>query len=168
MSYLPPEQLLRFCYILLQTDSTSVTSFCQLEYFDNIPVFFPSFFHRTHNFSPLFRFFDELDRFLFPLFFCMRPAWNTFPCLVSFFFILLLFSHSALSALFFRKYFLKIVTVLFLLFDMHYKPFPLFDAFSNFLLTFYFYMIFLSTYGIIFKKKEKFIFYQLFFLSIYT
>jgi len=91
MSYLPPEQLLRFCYILLQTDSTSVTSFCQLEHFDNIPVFFHRFFHRTHNFSPLFRFFDELDRFLFPLFLLHAACLEYFSVSCFLLFILLLF-----------------------------------------------------------------------------
>ena len=164
MSYLPPEQLLRFCYNLLQTDSTSVTSFCQLEYFDNIPVFSHRFFHRTHNFSPLFRFFDELDRFLFLLFLLHAACLEYFS--VSCF--LLFISHSALSALFFRKYFLRNCDSSFSIFRHALQTFSTFDAFSNFLLTFYFYMIFLSTYGIIFKKKENLYFINYFSFNLYV
>jgi len=97
----------------------------------------------------------------------MRPAWNTFPCLVSFF-LFAFVSHSALSALFFRKYFLRNCDSSFSIFRHALQTFSTFDAFSNFLLTFYFYMIFLSTYGIIFKKKENLYFINYFSFNLYV
>lgn len=146
MSYLPPEQLLRFCYNLLQTDSTSVTSFCQLEYFDNIPVFSHRFFIEPTIFHHFSAFLTNWIGFYSHFFFCMRPAWNTFPCLVSFFLFCFCFTFCPFCPLF-RKYFLRNCDSSFSIFRHALQTFSTFDAFSNFLLTFYFYMIFLSTYG---------------------
>jgi len=79
-----------------------------------------------------------------------------------------LFISYALSALFFRKYFLRNCDSSFSIFRHALQTFSTFDAFSNFLLTFYFYMIFLSTYGIIFKKKENLYFINYFSFNLYV
>ena len=117
-------------------------------------VFFiePTIFH---HFSA---FLTNWIGFYSPFFFCMRPP--------SFYFAFV--SHSALSALFFRKYFLRNCDSSFSIFRHALQTFSTFDAFSNFLLTFYFYMIFLSTYGIIFKKKENLYFINYFSFNLYV
>lgn len=137
MSYLPPEQLLHFVdHILLQTDSTSVTSFVNWT-FRQHSCLFPSFFIEP-TISPLFRFLTNWSVFI-PTFLLHAACLSSFRVLFLLYFAFV--SHSALSALFSANIF-KNCDSSFSIFRHALQTFSTFDAFQIFF-NFYFYMIFL-------------------------
>ena len=126
-------------------------------------VFFiePTIFHHFSAFLT-----NRID-FHSHFFFCRRPARNAFPCLVSFFLFCFRFTFCPFFV-FSRKYFLRNCDSSFSIFRHALQTFSTFDAFSNFLLTFHFYMIFLSICGIIFKKKENLYYTNYFSFNLYV
>lgn len=94
--------IITFCYILLQPILPVLHLLLSTGTFRQHSSFPSLVFHRTHNFSPLFRFLTNWIGFYSHFFFCMRPAWNTFRVLFPSF-ILLCFTFRLSAS--FRKYF---------------------------------------------------------------
>ena len=126
------------CYIFLSTGI-----------FRQHSCLFPLIFSYNPQFFTTFLLFWWIRSIFIPTFsFPNDPFWNHFRVFFpSFYFSVI--SHSALFLIVFRKYFLRKCNSSFSIFQHALQTFSTFDAFSNFLLTFHFYMIFLSICDII-------------------